>query len=643
MLAADLFRIRFARGKEFSPLPSWAVAKHEWAASPTEIHLRAQRVSLRTAAGQLALQLDSGQWELTDARRRPLLTATQTGFNREQARLSLALRAGEAIHGLGETTGPLNKRGLVREFWNADVLGHASCMHAGLRNLYVSIPFALSLRAGRAAGMFWDNPARQTWDIGQTELDRWQMSAASGEFDLYLFAGPTAPGIVERYTELTGRIPLPPRWALGYHQCRYSYESRAELERIAREFRRRKIPCDALYLDIHHMDAHRVFTFGKSYPQPRQMLARLARLGFKVVAIVDPGVKDDAKFGVLKRGRALGAFVKAPGGKKDFIGQVWPGKCRFPDFANARTRAWWGREQARFQQLGVAGFWNDMNEPALFDTPNKTLPEECVHRLPHAEPATLPHATVHNVYGSLMAEASRAGALTHAPDARPFVITRAGYAGVQRHAVVWTGDNSSTWEHLAESVPMLLNLGLSGVAFCGADAGGFLDSATGELLARWTQLAALTPFFRNHSNNTSRPQEPWAFGPEVERICRKFITLRYRLLPYLERLFAEAHARGTPIMRPLFWHYPHDEIAARSGDQFLLGEDLLVAPVLQPGAVARCVYLPRGEWVSFWNRRERHHGGQHIVARAPLDTLPLFVRAGMKLPFGPVRQFIPLA
>jgi len=328
--------------------------------------------------------------------------------------------------------------------------------------------------------------------------------------------------------------------------------------------------------------------------------------------------------------------VKDPGGKKDHIGKVWPGKSRFPDFTNARVREWWGREQARLQKVGVAGFWNDMNEPATFALPSKTLPENCVH---HSDFGTVRHGAIHNVYGMQMARASREGALAHAANTRPFVITRAGYAGVQRYALAWTGDNSSAWEHLADSVQMLLNLGLSGMAFCGADVGGFLDNTTGELLARWTQLAAFTPFFRNHSNLGTHSQEPWAYGPKVGAICKRYIELRYRLLPYLYLLFVEAHRSGTPIMRPLSWHYQDDPAAARIDDQFLLGADLLIAPILRQGATARSVYLPRGQWFDFWTG-ESHTGGMHVLAKADLDVIPLYVRSGSLLPMWPVRQFV---
>lgn len=570
-LAPDLFRLRIARARSFSERPSWAVSKTEWPAHVTKITQSGGEIVLATEKGRLSLNLKNGQWKLCDLHGNVAFDslAGATGFQVTKAGVTLKLTADESIFGLGETTGTYNKRGLIRELWNIDVLGHAKAIYPGLRSLYVSIPFVISLRQGSAAGLFWDNPARQLWDIGQTNQDNWQMTAASGEIDLYLFLGPEVGDVVARYTELTGRMPMPPMWALGYQQCRYSYETARRTEEVAKTFRDKKIPCDVIYLDIHHMDGYRVFTFGKTYPKPGQLMSRLAKKGFKVVTIVDPGVKDDPDFNVLKRGLKENAFVKDPQGRKDYVGRVWPGRSRFPDFLRRNVREWWGREQNKLLELGVAGFWNDMNEPANFALPTKTLPEKCPH---HTDVGLMPHSDAHNLYGMQMARASREGALAHQPNERPFVISRAGYAGVQRYAMVWTGDNSSVWDHLNDAIQMFLNLSISGLAFCGGDIGGFLDNTTPELLLRWFQMATFTPFYRNHTNIKTIDQEPWAFGPKVEAICRRYIELRYQLLPYLYGLFSEAHRNGTPIMRPLFWHYQDDPVATAAGDQFMLGD-----------------------------------------------------------------------
>ena len=638
VLAEDLFRIRVSRQKTFSDCPSWAVERLDWPPVPTRWKVGAEKIAFTTKSGRLSFSMADAAWNLSNHGGQNIFSgiANSIGFAGEEGRVELRLVENESLFGLGETTGSFNKRGLIREFWNTDILGHAPCIHPSQRSLYVSIPFAISLRGGRAAGIFWDNPGRQVWDLGQTKFDRCQMSAGSGEIDLYFFLGPRIEDVVGRYTELTGRMPLPPLWSLGYQQCRYSYETQKRVEEIAKNFRRRKIPCDAVYLDIHHMDGYRVFTFGKTFPKPRALIRKLAQQGFKLITIVDPGVKDDRKFGVLKRGIAQHAFVKNAKGKKDYVGKVWPGKARFPDFLNARVRAWWGTEQKKLIELGVAGFWNDMNEPANFALPTKTLPENCVH---HSDHGKIAHSAIHNVYGMEMARASSEAVLSHQPNTRPFVVTRAGYAGIQRHAVVWTGDNSSVWEHLSDAVQMFLNLSVSGVAFCGGDIGGFIDNTTPELFLRWLQFATFTPFYRNHSNLGTIDQEPWAFGEKVESVARKYIELRYQLLPYLYGLFEQAYRNGTPIMRPLFWHFQNDPVAVATSDQFLLGKNLLIAPILRQGATARSVYLPSGEWFDFWSG-QNFSGGQHVIALAPLETIPIFVRDGAIVPMIAVQQFV---
>lgn len=625
-----IFRLRVRRSRSAGKPASWAVVPQasEPTANSTRIHR--ERATFKGADGEFSIGLSDGGWWLKSAGLELFRGLPgRMGFLGNQPRLALALHEREGLFGLGESTGTFNKRGLIRDFWNIDVLGHSPAIHPSLRNLYVSVPFALSLRDGRAAGLFWDNPARQSWDMGQSNADEWTLHADSGDMDLYLFTGPTVADVIRQYTGLTGRAPIPPRWGLGYHQCRYSYESDVELRRVADNFRKRQIPCDALYLDIHHMDDHRVFTFGKGFPKPESMVRQLAKDGFQVVAIVDPGVQDNPDYPVCQRGIATDVFVKQADGESDVIGEVWPGKSRFPDFLNAPTREWWGREQSALQKLGIAGFWNDMNEPANFARPDKTLPADARHRTDFGHAS---HADVHNLYGMQMSRASREGALAQDPSRRPFIITRSTYAGGQRHAVVWTGDNSSTWDHLRDSVQVLLNLGLSGFAVCGADAGGFLDNATPELFIRWLQLAAFTPFFRGHSNTGTLPHEPWAFGPRFEGIARKIIQQRYQLLQLFYSLAAEAQASGAPIMRPLLWHYPNDPTAVGRGDQFLVGRDLLVAPILEQGSEARAVYLPNDAWYDLWTD-VRLTGGQHHLTGGGLEHIPVYVRGGAILPF----------
>lgn len=637
-ISPAIFRFQHVPTQADLDRPSWGVAHQLPSPSLAKVNRRGHTVIVQTSRGRFTLNLRTGSWNLRDEQNAAVFEcgAAATSVSKTGAQISLALARQEAIFGLGETTGTYNKRGLVREFWNIDVLGHAPAIHPSLRTLYVSIPFAISLRNGRAGGLFWDNPARQSWDLGQTSLDRRQIKAYSPDMDLYLLMGPQISEVVANYTELTGRIPLPPAWSLGYQQCRYSYETQARVEQLARQFRRKRIPCDVLYLDIHYMDEYRVFTFGKAFPAPSRMCARLRREGFKVVTIVDPGVKDDPSFDVCRRGIRHRALIKAPNAKRDFIGKVWPGPSRFPDFLNASAREWWGTEQGKFQAIGINGFWNDMNEPANFGSDTKTLPEACVHQ---SDFGPVSHAQAHNVYGMQMARASREGALATRPNERPFVITRAAYAGTQRYALVWTGDNSSVWEHLADSIQMLLNLGLSGMPVCGSDVGGFLDNTTPELLTRWLQMAVFTPFLRNHSNIRTIDQEPWSFGPETEAILRRYIELRYQLLPLLYSLFAEARDTAAPIMRPLLWHYQGDPVAAAVSDQFLLGSHLMVAPIIRQGEVARCVYLPAGDWFDFWTGA-CSRGANHVVAPAPINRIPVFVRAGGLIPMGPVQQYV---
>jgi alpha-glucosidase len=430
---------------------------------------------------------------------------------------------------------------------------------------------------------------------------------------------------------------MPPLWALGNQQCRYSYGSADELREIAHNFRVRDIPCDVLYLDIDYMDGYRVFTWNReAFPEPEKLVAELKEQGFNVVAIVDPGIKVDEHYSVYREGRARGLYCKTQGGE-EFHNVVWPGVCAFPDFTNPETRAWWGENHQALLDVGVAGIWCDMNEPSLFIPRQSTMPVDVVHPGGVDEPKL--HGQIHNTYGSLMAYAVREGLLKLRPNERPFVITRAGYAGLQRHALQWTGDSSSWWEHLWMSMPQLQNLGLSGVAWAGVDIGGFFDDCNGELLARFTEFGVFQPFCRNHSMKGTRRQEPWAFEEPYESVCRKMIKLRQRLIPYLYTLFEECHRTGAPILRPLLFEFPEDETTYNADDEFLLGSSLLIAPITRPGIEYRHVYLPEGVWFHFWSR-ERFEGPAHVLAHAPLGEPPIYLKANTALPLWPEMNYV---
>lgn len=562
------------------------------------------------------------------------LLANLLGIEWNEKRSQTALLAMDDrshFYGLGEKTGFLDKKGERYEMWNSDVYApHVPDIEA----LYQSIPWSIHFRYGLPAyGVLLDNPGRTAFDM-RTRADRYQISAEKGALDLYIVQGPTLKDVVRHLTALIGRTPLPPKWSIGYQQSRYSYMSQEEVLQVARTFRKKQIPCDVLYLDIHYMDEYRVFTWDPvAFPRPHEMMRELEALGFQLVPIVDPGVKKDPSYPVYRQGVHNGYFCRKLEGEI-FIGPVWPGPSAFPDFTDDGAAAWWGDLHVHYTSHGIKGIWNDMNEPSVFNDA-KTMDLDVVHAN-NGDPKT--HGELHNLYGMLMSKATQEGMKRHLSGERPFVLTRAGYAGIQRYATVWTGDNRAYWEHLAMSIPMVLNLGLSGVAFAGPDIGGFSHHTTGELLARWTQVGAFTPFCRNHSAIDTIRQEPWLFGEKVEDICRSYIGLRYRHMPTLYSLFYETSVSGLPIVRPLLMEFPDDANVYNLCDQFLFGPDLLIAPILRPGTFSRAVYLPAGVWIDYWTG-ERHEGGRWILAEAPLATMPMYVRAGGILAEQPLAMY----
>ena len=540
------------------------------------------------------------------------------------------LRAGQHFYGLGDKTGFLDKRGYDYEMWNTD---NPDPHVDSFKTLYKSIPFFMSLTDSHTYGIFMDNTFRSWFNMGQESEDYYWFGAAGGNLDYYYIAGDSLPQVLERYTYLTGTYPLPQKWALGYHQSRWGYMTQEDVQAIADGMRNNDIPCDAIHFDIDYMQDYKVFTWNQEryHGDPKAFLSSLAARGFKPVVINDPGVKQETGYPVYDEGVEHGYFAKTPEGEV-YINAVWPGDAAYPDFGNPAVRKWWGEHEKFLVDLGVRGIWNDMNEPASFKGP---LPDDVVFSDGERK-AT--HAELHNVYGHFMAQAAYEG-LKAADGRRPFVITRACYAGSQKYSTVWTGDNHSLWAHLQMAIPQLCNLGLSGLPFAGTDLGGFGSDTTPELLTRWVQAACFSPLFRNHAALGSRPQEPWQFGPEVLDIYRKYVKLRYQWLPYLYDLFYEEERTGAPILRPLVFHYPDDETARTCNDEFMVGDRVLVAPVVQQGARRRMVYLPRGDWYDYWTR-EKLTGPACFVREAPLDVCPIYVKAGSAIPMAPPQSYV---
>ncbi len=650
VLENGLLRVRYAPQGQFRPRRSWAVARddQEFAGSDFSIEENSETIKLKTACLEIAVRRGDGGIELRDASGRVMLQdAPEQGpeFAASGRLRSLkVLPTGEYYYGFGERTGLLDKRGYRYTCWNVDPVDNNLDHGPGADNMYQSIPFYMALRPGEGGfGLFLNNTFKSVFDVGNSKIDRLAIEAEGGELDYYLFYGPDPATILSLYTSLTGHTPLPPRWALGYHQSRWSYYPEERVREIARQFRERSIPAEVIHLDIDYMDGYRVFTWdNRRFPDPARFSRDLAEQGFKLVTIIDPGVKYEpgGDFAVFNEGLEKDYFIAGKDGQP-FQGYVWPDDSVFPDFARAEVRRWWGDLHKSLLESGVRGIWNDMNEPSISSVPfgqagpHIEIPGDTLQGN-RAEPAT--HAEIHNIYGWLEDMATYQGLRRLRPNERPFVLTRAGYAGIQRWAAVWTGDNSSVWEHLEMAIAQLANLALSGVSFAGTDIGGFWGSSGPELWARWIQLGAFSPFCRGHAADGTPNKEPWEWGEEVEAIVRKYLELRYRLMPYLYSLFEENSRTGTPVLRPPLFHFWQDTTTLQLGDEVMLGEALLLAPVYRPGLDRRLVYLPQpANWYDFWTGLPV--SGPYLVAMAPLDTLPLFVRGGSIVPFGPVMQY----
>lgn len=524
----------------------------------------------------------------------------------------------DAVYGLGDKPGCLNRRGYVYVNWNTD---NPAPHVDSFKSLYKSIPFFMVLGENYCYGIFADNTYKTTFDFGFESSEYYIVSHEKGFLDYYFFPGEKPSDVVKKYTGLTGTTPLFQRWIYGSHQSRWGYCSQDEILGIAEAFEKNEIPCDVIHMDIDYMDGYRVFTFDKErFPDTKALSETLADKGIKLISIIDPGVKKDEAYFMYREGMEMDAFAHDAQGAV-YENAVWPGTSVFPDFSREDVRKWWGEKTKILLDHGIRGIWNDMNEPASFRGP---LPDDVKF-------AAGAHDEIHNIYGHLMAKATYGGLLEQDNGRRPFVLTRAAYAGSQKYCGGWTGDNHSIWAHLTLSLEQICNLSLCGMAMCGSDIGGFGSDVTPELLVRFYQAAVFAPFFRNHSAVGTRRQEPWLFDEKTRDAVRKTVRLRYRFIPYIYDLARECERTGEPIVRPLVYEYPHDKMVRNICDEYLLGKFVLVAPVTAPGKFAREVYLPEGEWYDY-ETNEKYTGGKYILADAPFDKVPVFIRAGAILP-----------
>lgn len=530
-----------------------------------------------------------------------------------------------AYYGLGEKGGDLNKKGCYTENFNTDdpETDDDSITY------YKTIPFYVALKEEATYGIFFDNSFRSYFDMGKEMGDRIFFGAIGGQIQYYFIPGENIKEVVKNYTALTGRMEMPPLWSLGYQQCRFSYFSQEEVRELVKTFEEKDIPLDVVYLDIDYMDGFRVMTFKTpNFDDAAGLIGDLKEKGIRTITIIDPGVKVDEEYPVFKRGKEGNHFTKKLDGEM-FIGAVWPGDSAFPDFSNKDCREWWKSELKKFiSEHGMDGIWNDMNEPCVFNNDHKTMLETCLH---NSDNGVIEHKEFHNRYGFEMSRCSKEAQEELHPNERGFSMTRATYAGGQRYSSVWTGDNMSLWSQMRMSISMNANLGISGFSFVGNDVSGFGLDSSEELFIRWMEMGPFIPIFRNHSNMYTRRQEPWAFGPRAEKIAKKSIELRYELLPYIYDLYYISHKEGLPTFRPMIMEYEKDMNLLNIREQFMLGENMIVAPVLYEGERSKTVYLPKGIWFNYFTM-EKLQGGKWYKLPCELDEILVFVKEGAIIP-----------
>lgn len=547
----------------------------------------------------------------------------------------------DRFYGMGEKLLGLELSGKQSKFWNTDAFADfhwKEVFDDRPDPYYASIPYLILKRGPHWIGLLLDNPHAAfistgaaikigggQMDLGASSERVIAVGAENGEADLFILVADSLPALTRKFQGLVGHTPLPPIWALGYHQCRWGYRSDADMRDLDKMFRKHGIPCDGLWIDIDYMNAFKVFTFNKElFPALRQTLEDLEKHGRKLIPILDPGVKQEPGYEVYEDGRKHDIFCHNPQGS-EFVGQVWPGDTCFPDYSLPEGRAWWTEWVKKFATPGIRGAWIDMNDPSTGVVQNDAM---------RFQRGRAEHDTFHNQYALGMAIATRDGFAAAHPGKRPFVISRSGYLGMGKHAAIWTGDNCANYHYLRVAIPCSINLALSGVPFNGPDIGGFAADTFPQLLRDWQKACFLFPFCRNHSATGTKRQEPWAFDPLTLRVLRHYIQLRYKMRPYLYNLFIQQAEQGEAILRPLFYDFestpetPLDRIE----DQFLIGPAIMQAPIVHEHNRRRNVVLPADStWWSVLDGRWLA-GGRTVKAAPGEPQTPLYFRDGQIVP-----------
>ena len=640
-LQDDVIRVRATRAAQFPPKYSYAVLPApagQPKAANIQVHETGNAIQMRTAA--LIVNIDRANSTVSFVGNDDLPMASDAApisWQGDAFTITKYMPPDEHYFGLGDKAGPLDHRNQAFTMWNTDAYGWQESTDP----LYKTLGFLLALNHGASYGIFFDNTYRQFWDLGKKSPTEYAFGSEGGDVDYYFIYGPRPKQVLSTFTALVGRVPLPPLWSLGFQQSRYSYFPESRVREVVQTYKDKKIPLDVIYLDIDYQQQNRVFTVDTSrFPNLAGMVHDFLNEGVHTVAITDLHIKQEPGYAPYDSGKAINAFIKNPDGS-DYVGEVWPGPSVFPDFTRKAVRDWWGSLYKDFVNDGISGFWNDMNEPAIFKVPSKTMNLDARDRI--EEPGQPSRVTdqreIHNVLGMLNSEGTYDGLLKLKPNERPFVLTRATYVGGQRYAASWTGDNSSTWNHMRISVPMLENLGVSGYPLVGDDIGGYKGSPQPDLLTKWIELGSFNPIDRDHTEKGSLDQEPWVHGPEQEAIRKRYIEERYRLMPYIYTSVEETTRDGLPLMRPMFLEYPEQEPLVTDGDwansEYFFGHDLLVAPEPYEFVQAYRTMLPAGNlWYDYWTGKQLQPG--EIKVTPALDTLHVYVRGGAIIPRQPL-------